>query len=83
MSSKYYLTGGVERHSHDGFTIYGYYLINSFEEMYKKRFIGYSISEARRIARKEIKSLYEKQLTQYQLRDKLKTKLNIGGYYEI
>lgn len=60
MSSNYYLTGGVEKHSHDGFTIYGYYLVNGFEEMYKKRFIGYPISQARKIARKEIKSLYER-----------------------
>ena len=53
----YYLHGGVEKHSVDGFTVYG----TVYGEPWKMRFIGYSLEEAMPIAWKKILDVAIKQ----------------------
>lgn len=59
MKQNYYLHGGIEKHHDGSFTIYGTYYdyqIGS-DVLYHKRYYYYSVSEAIKLAKNEIKQL--------------------------
>lgn len=56
---KYSLSGGVEKHHDNSFTIYGTYYNKAIgsEVLYHKRFYYYNIKDARQIARQDLINL--------------------------